>query len=114
MPTYESDKCGACCKGSLLVEAYDLDVRREPKLATADIGVWTREMTMQALMAELEDVGKCLLIAGGAHSCRFLDEDNACRIYPTRPNVCVAMDPGDEQCQEARSEQGIPPLEPLD
>jgi Fe-S-cluster containining protein len=64
-------------------------------------------------MAELEQEGKCLLIAGGTRACRFLNHDNACGIYPTRPNVCVAMQAGDEQCQLARHERGLPPLEPL-
>ena len=32
MPNYECDKCGACCRGNLLVEAYELDVLREPRL----------------------------------------------------------------------------------
>lgn len=28
---------------------------------------------------------------------------NQCVIYPTRPNCCVALQAGDEQCQGARS-----------
>ena len=102
--------CGACCKGHLIVEAYDLDVLREPHLATADIGKWTRGMAYRDLMAELEQDGKCLVIAG-SDPCKFLRESGSCAIYPTRPNVCVAMQAGDEQCQEAREEEGLPPLE---
>ena len=106
----ECDQCGACCKGPLLVEAYDLDLLREPQLATAEIGDWTREMAYRDLMAELEQEGKCLIIAGG-QECKFLRGDNTCAIYPTRPNACVAMQAGDKQCLEARETEGIPPLE---
>ena len=114
MPEYECDKCGACCTGNLLVEAYDLDVLREPRLADADIGQWTRGMTLQTLMAELEQEGKCLLLAGGVHTCTFLRDDNTCGIYPTRPNVCVGMQAGGDQCQQARGMEGLPPLAPVD
>lgn len=110
MAKYECDRCGACCSGNLLVEAYDLDVWREPRLVEANIGQWTRGMTMQTLMEELEQEGKCLLIAGGEHRCAFLREDG-CAIYPTRPNVCVAMQTGDDQCQLAREAEGLPRLE---
>ena len=106
----ECDQCGACCKGRLLVEAYDLDLLREPHLATAEIGDWTREMAYRDLMSELEQEGKCLLIAGG-QECKFLRGDNTCAIYPTRPNACVAMQAGDEQCREVREAEGLPPLE---
>jgi len=103
------DQCGACCKGHLIVEAYELDVLREPHLAAADIGEWTREMSYQILMAELEQDGRCLVIAA-AEQCKFLRGDNTCAIYPTRPNVCVALEPGSDQCQEAREAEGFPPL----
>ena len=111
MLNHECDQCGACCKGRLLVEAYALDLRREPKLLQASIGSWTAEMPMQTAMEELDQEGKCIIIAGGENACRFLSEDNRCGIYPTRPNVCVAMRAGDEQCQESRETAGLPPLE---
>jgi len=105
----QCEQCGACCKGHLLVEAYDLDVLREPHLAVADISGHTRGMSYETLMAELEQEGRCLIIGGGKE-CKFLRGDNTCAIYPTRPNVCVAMQPGDEQCQEAREAEGLEPL----
>ena len=85
---------------------------REPKLATADIGNWTREMVHAELMAELEQEGKCLLVAGPGSPCKMLDEENRCSIYPTRPNVCVALQAGDEQCQASRKAAGLQPLPP--
>lgn len=71
-------------------------------------------MTMAQLMAELKQEGKCLLIAGPGKPCQFLDGNNRCSIYPTRPNACVAMEAGDEQCQAAREAEGLPPLLPRD
>ena len=113
MPKYECDKCGACCRGNLIVEVYELDVWREPNLVDADISRWTRDMSRQALMDELEQDGSCLIIAGGRqHPCVFLREDSTCGVYPTRPNVCVAMRAGDDQCQEARKADGLPELRP--
>ena len=106
----QCEQCGACCKGHLVVEVYDLDVLREPHLAAADITEHTRGMFYETLMAELEQEGQCLVVAGG-QECKFLRVNNTCAIYPTRPNVCVAMQPGDEQCREARKAEGLPPLE---
>ena len=57
----------------------------------------------------MEQEEKCLVIAGG-QECKFLRGNNTCAIYPTRPNVCVALQAGDEQCQEARKKEGLPQL----
>lgn len=114
MSRYECDRCGACCRGSLLVEVYDLDVLREPKLAAADV---TRPDfgSVEAVMADLNsEEGRCLIIAGGVdHPCSFKGSDDCCSIYPTRPNVCVAMEAGSEQCQYAREAAGLAPLPPI-
>ena len=102
----QCEQCGSCCKGHLIVEVYDLDVLREPHLAVADISGHTRGMSYETLVAELEQDGRCLIVAGG-QECKFLRGNNTCAIYPTRPNVCVAMQPGDEQCQKARQAEGL-------
>lgn len=113
MDTYECDRCGACCQGHLIVEAYDLDMLREPRLATADVGHLTDGITTQEVLAAMEEPGRCLILACGTdHPCKFLGQDNLCQIHPTRPNACVAMEAGDPQCQEARAEAGLPPLLP--
>jgi len=104
------DQCGACCKGHLIVEVYDLDVLREPHLAAADISERTRGATYETLMEDLQQEGRCLVIAGG-QECKFLRGNNTCAIYPTRPNVCVGLQAADEQCQEARQREDLPPLE---
>ena len=35
---YECDQCGACCKGTFIVEADYLDVRREPRVIELQVG----------------------------------------------------------------------------
>lgn len=114
MPRYECDRCGACCRGALLVEVYDIDVLREPRLAAADV---TRPDlgSVEAVMADLNsDIDRCLIIAGGVdHPCPFLGADNLCSIYPTRPNACVAMEAGSEVCQTARKAVHLSPLPPV-
>lgn len=112
MPRFECDRCGACCRGTLIVEADELDVLREPLLLTADHGKWCASMTPDEIRTHLEQDYACLMIAG-SRPCRFLGEDNLCSIYPTRPNACVAMQAGDEQCQSARAAVGLPPLMPI-
>lgn len=105
---YECDRCGACCKGHLIVECEDLDILREPRLIDADRH--HRGKTVERL---LDDYGKgmAVIIAIGK-PCPFLAE-NQCSIYPTRPNCCVGLQAGDEQCQESRAAEGLPPLPPL-
>jgi Fe-S-cluster containining protein len=110
MPTYECDKCGACCKGILIVETDDLDILREPRLIDAD--PHHRGKSVAQVVSEIRNEMKAVVIACG-HSCSFLAADNRCTIYPTRPNVCVAFEAGDEQCQEARAAHGLPPLLPV-
>lgn len=108
---YECDQCGACCK-RLLVEADELDAMREPKLLQADPHYAL--LPIVDAMGKLQDEFRCLLIAAGpGRPCMFL-ADNKCSIYPTRPNVCVAMQAGDEQCQMAREDEGLPPLQPVE
>lgn len=111
MPRYECDKCGACCRGTLIVEADEIDLLREPRLIESDPHWQGR--TAEAVLHELQsEFGKAIIIAC-SRPCKFLAADNQCGIYPTRPNACVGMQAGDEQCQGAREAAGLPPLEPL-
>ena len=112
MTKYECDQCGACCR-HLIVEAEEIDYLREPKLAESDPHY--RSKPPEEIVAELRsEIGKVLVIAcGHLRPCHFLDTDNKCTIYPPRPNDCVAMEAGDEQCQSARREAELPPLKPL-
>lgn len=105
--TYQCDRCGACCRGTLIVEAYDLDVLREPRILDVDIN--GRQPTLDELS---DEGGKCLVLAANK-PCRFLEGDTSCSIYPTRPNACVGMEPGSDQCQDARRLANLPPLPPV-
>ena len=49
-------------------------------------------------VVEFHDKRKCTSV---------VDCDNHCTIYSTRPNNCVAMETGDDQCQSARSRLGL-------
>jgi len=110
MLRYECDKCGACCSGGLIVEADDLDVLREPKLIDAD--PHHRGNTVEVVVSEIQTEWKAVILACGT-PCSFLGPDKLCVIYPTRPNCCVAMQAGVDQCQDARLIAGLPPLEPV-
>jgi Fe-S-cluster containining protein len=112
MPRYQCDKCGACCQGSLIVEADAIDVMREPRLIEVDRH-YAQLGTAKTIELLRSDVGRAVIISC-RDACPFLNGDNLCSIHPTRPNVCVAFEAGDEQCQAARAEEGLPPLLPVE
>ena len=91
------------------MEADDLDVLREPRLIDADR--YHAGKSVEQMVHEIQTDGKAVLLACGS-PCPFLGADNGCTIYPTRPNACVAMQAGDEQCQASRAAHGLPPLLP--
>jgi Fe-S-cluster containining protein len=104
---YQCDQCGACCKGTVIVEADYLDTRREPRLIQLQVGPY------RANQRELEEDDKIVLLACGTDKpCRCLGADGRCTIYAARPNVCVAFEAGSEKCQEVRAQLGIEPLQP--
>jgi Fe-S-cluster containining protein len=105
---YVCDNCGACCKGHLIVEVEDIDILREPRLIEADRH--HRGKTVETMLEQYQQ-GMAVIIAIGK-PCPFLAE-NQCSIYPTRPNCCVGLQAGDEQCQESRAAEGLPPLLPV-
>jgi Fe-S-cluster containining protein len=106
---YQCDKCGACCQGHLIVEADDLDALREPRLIGAD--PHHAGKFVEQVVYEIQTEWKAVILSCGK-PCTFLTDENLCSIYPTRPNVCVGMQAGDEQCQEARTAAGLPLLVP--
>lgn len=105
--SYECDRCGACCQ-SLIIEIDHIDVVREPKLLSV-----ARLMDGNGKIQYESEWEKQYSLACGSR-CPMLGDGNLCSIYPSRPNVCVAMEAGDEQCQMARGMMGLSPLLPLE
>lgn len=105
---YECDRCGLCCK-HLIIEIDHLDVVREPRLLPgATLLDGNGRITYDS------DWEKEYRIACGAkHPCAQLGPDNACAVYPSRPNCCVAFEAGSEKCQELRGLYGLEPLRPV-
>ena len=112
LPRYECDQCGACCNGSLIVEADELDLMREPRLLEAEPSLKGYSVPQVLAKYENETEFAILIACSTNRPCPFL-ADKKCSIYPTRPNVCVAMQAGDEQCQDARKASGLEPLAPV-
>ncbi len=75
-------QCSHCCR-TLILEILELDVVREPRL-----------LKYAEPFKGLGDSGYLLL-----SPCPFL-KDNKCEIYPTRPTMCVAFEPGEERCMQ--------------
>jgi len=92
------------------VQAEWIDVMREPRLKDADRHY--QDHAIEKVLTMLEDGMRVVTLACG-QACPFLSAEKTCSIYPTRPNVCVAMQAGDEQCQKAREAAGLEPLQPL-
>ena len=111
MAKYECDQCGACCKGHLIVEAFEVDALREPRIIAADPHYASR--SIEEALQLLQDESRCVLLAA-AGPCMFLDGQGDCSIYPTRPNECVTMQAGHEQCRKAREAEDLTSLEPID
>lgn len=90
-------RCGSCCR-NLIIEISQLDVVREPRLLKV------AKLMNVDLEYESDWDKEYLLACGKTMPCPFL-KNNLCEIYPTRPNVCVAMEPGGEQCKMVRAVQ---------
>lgn len=102
-PRYECDGCGACCR-TFPIFASGEDAGREPRVA-----VEGKELAphLQAPAWRFQ-----LYPLPFHERCCFLDEQQRCAIYPTRPQVCHDFAAGSEQCQEARRRAELPPLQP--
>ncbi len=98
----ECQKCGACCRG-LIIQIGELDLIREPRLRpVAELCDGNGRIKFEDDMEK-----EYLLACGEKMPCPFLKDDNTCEIYPTRPNVCVAMEVGGEQCKRVRKQKGL-------
>ncbi len=102
-PVYECDGCGACCR-TWPVLVSDEDAAREVRITiegrTLPEHLGTPYWRYQLFPLPFHE------------SCCFLDDNQRCAIYATRPRVCRDFTAGSDRCQEARRIQGIPPLLP--
>ena len=95
---YDCESCGACCR-CFPIFASLADSEREP-----------------AIQKEARKLEPHLRTEGHAYqlfplpfhkSCAFLKEDQLCRIYESRPEVCRRFEAGSAQCIEARARVGF-------
>ena len=81
-PILSCCRCGECCR-TLILEASELDARREPKI---------KERGLPLRGFGDEPVGYSLN-TGPDYCCVFLDQaTNLCSIYATRPLMCRLFD----------------------
>ena len=101
--TYECDGCGACCR-VFPVYASAADGLCQPRI---------REEARQ-LQPWLQTPERAyrLFPLPFHETCCFLDAENRCTIYDTRPSICREFAPGSDQCQEARANAELPGLFP--
>lgn len=104
LPVFECDGCGACCR-TFPVFASRADAAREPRISAEGQSLpehlstpeWTYRLFPLPFL----------------QTCGFLDTENRCTIYATRPDNCRTFAAGSDQCQEARRRTGILPLLPV-
>src|SRR5262245_37038124 len=104
MPIYECDGCGACCR-TFPIFAAQTDADREPRIAAEG-----RKLPQALTTGEWH---YRLYPLPFLEACCFLDGEDRCAIYATRPDVCRRFAAGSDQCQQARERQGLGVLEPL-
>jgi hypothetical protein len=95
--------CGALCCRKLIIEIEHLDVLREPRLLPIVIPASGNDFNENAWQNEY------ILAGGTTRPCKMLDGER-CSIYPSRPNACVAFQPGGRHCNELREEAGLTPV----
>lgn len=70
-------RCGECCRHAIIEDVHEVELVREPRLKRHCTPVENEQGFYFLKMP-----------------CRLLDKHNLCRIYPTRPTVCVGYEPG--------------------
>lgn len=95
---YDCENCGACCR-CFPIFASRSDAEREPLIKTE-----ARELEPHLATG---DKAYQLFPLPFHERCAFLKDDQLCRIYATRPEVCRKFEPGSPQCIEARERVGV-------
>ncbi|QVL30913.1 YkgJ family cysteine cluster protein [Telmatocola sphagniphila] len=100
---YECDLCGAGCR-VFPIYASVADAVREPRIAS-------EARCREAWLASPEQRYQIYPLPF-LETCSFLQADNRCEIYSTRPDVCRRFQPVGTQCPEARQKMQLPLLKP--
>ena len=95
---YDCTHCGACCR-CFPIFASEADAEREVLI----------QSEARLLAGHLQDEGKVyrLFPLPFLGACPFLETNQLCRIYETRPDVCRRFEVGSPQCIEARERVGV-------
>ncbi|HQR09383.1 MAG TPA: YkgJ family cysteine cluster protein [Gemmatales bacterium] len=101
LPIFECDGCGACCQ-TFPIFVSEADARRESRIALESLQ-----------LSDDKQHPYCLFPLPFHQACCFLDMNQRCTIYTTRPNICREFQAGSSQCQEARNRNGMEPLKAL-
>jgi len=83
----ECKQCGQCCRHLIIDEVYDIDIMREPKLRK-----YVEECRNEPGRYFMKTPCPFLIVNVGGIT------HNKCSIYPTRPNICIAFEPGSNDC----------------
>ena len=101
-PPYDCQKCGACCA------SFDVPLDAEDEARLRGAGLldeitfpYERPAWSVRFLKRDPATQRCVRLAGELGDC-------ACSIYELRPNLCRALQPGDEHCLEARRKFGFP------
>jgi len=82
----------------LIVEIFQSDVDREPKLLP---------VVQPVRGIEDEQEYRLKWYGGEAGRCPMLDDADRCSIHETKPAVCREFEIGSEKCNELREEAGL-------
>ena len=86
--------CGACC-------AYSREWPRFTMETDAAIALIEEKYVDDGLARMRCDGDRCSALMGE------VGVTTSCAIYPVRPDVCRACEPGDDACRMARSKYGL-------
>lgn len=95
------DCCGACCRTFPILVSIG-DARREPRIVeeAMELPEWQQNEEWNFKLHPLP------FLSG----CPFLQPDNRCGVYETRPSPCRRFSAGSSECVEARRRVGLAPL----
>lgn len=95
---YDCADCGACCR-CYPIFASSLDAEREPLVKANCVRV-------DDFLGKGEVAYRMYPLAN-TDGCAFLQPNQLCSVYETRPEVCRRFEAGSDQCIRARERVGV-------